>query len=305
MLNKFFSLQRQALLTCLQNFRRQPVISLITSLMIGFILTWPTFLWVLSNQAKDAIHQWQEKAYFSFYLPSNIDVQQREDVLLRLRSMTDIKTIEVIEPKAVLTNLLKNRDRKQIEALGLQNPLPYVIEITPKIKFTDAVAINSFYQSIASLPYIHGSKNDFNWFHRLGALEQFLSHFSLLLLGILMLGVAFLVSNTLRMVIHARYEEIQILKLIGASLRFILGPFLYAGAIYGLIGGVVAILAVDIVLSLLQDNFKSLAMLYNHLGALPLMSFSDIILVFSIAMGLGWLSAWIFVRYYLSAIEPV
>ena len=241
MLNRFLSLQKQALSACMLNFRRQPILSLITSLMIGFILTWPTFLWVLSNQAKDAIQQWQNNAYFSFYLPSSLASQDREDIFIRLRALPQIKTLEILEPKVVLDKLLKHRDRKQIEALGVKNPLPYVIEVTPNIKFTNAQEINHFYQSIASLPYIHGSKNDFNWFQRLSALEQFLSHFSMLILGILMLGVAFLVSNTLRMVIHSRYEEIQILKLVGASMHFILGPFLYAGIFYGAIGAIVAI----------------------------------------------------------------
>ena len=276
MLNRFLSLQKQALCACMLNFRRQPILSLITSLMIGFILTWPTFLWVLSNQAKDAIQQWQNNAYFSFYLPSSLASQDREDVFMRLRALPHIKTLEVLEPKVVLDKLLKHRDRKQIEALGVKNPLPYVIEVTPDIKFTNAQEINLFYQSIASLPYIHGSKNDFNWFQRLSALEQFLSHFSMLILGILMLGVAFLVSNTLRMVIHARHEEIQILKLVGASMHYILGPFLYAGVFYGAIGAIVAIFSVDIVLNLLQDNFNSLAELYHHMGALPLMGFTDI-----------------------------
>lgn len=305
MLNRFLSLQKQAFVVCILNFRRQPILSLITSLMIGFILTWPTFLWVLSHQARDAIGQWQENAYFSFYLPSSLESAQREDIITRLQAFPEIKTLEVLEPKVVLDKLLKHRDKKQIEALGLKNPLPYVLEITPKIKFSNAEEINRFYQSIVSLPYIHGSKNDFNWFQRLSAIEQFLSHFSVLILGILMLGVAFLVSNTLRMVIHARYEEIQILKLVGASMHYILGPFIYAGIFYGAVGAIVAIFSVDIVLSLLQDNFKSLARLYNHMGSLPLMSLMDIVAVFSIAITLGWLSAWVFVRYYLGAIEPV
>ena len=305
MLNRCLALQKQAFSGCMLNFRRQPILSLITSLMIGFILIWPTFLWVLSNQAQDAIHQWQTNAYFSFYLPSTVASQEREDIFMRLRALPDIKTFHVLAPKTVLDKLLKHRDRKQIEALGVKNPLPYVIEVTPNRTLLHAEDIHRFYQSIASLPHIHGSKNDFNWFQRLSAVQQFLRHFSVLILGILMLGVAFLVSNTLRMVIHARYEEIQILKLVGASTHYILGPFLYAGILYGAIGAIVAVISVDIVLSLLQDNFASLAELYHHSGLLPLMSCTDILSVFSIAIALGWFSAWIFVRYYLSAIEPV
>ncbi|HBB53243.1 MAG TPA: cell division protein, partial [Legionellales bacterium] len=110
---------------------------------------------------------------------------------------------------------------------------------------------------------------------------------------------------TLRMVIHSRYDEIQILKLIGASQRFILSPFLYAGAFYGLLGAMVAILSVDIIICLLQDYFKPLAVLYNYVGMIPLMSVMQVFSVMGIAICLGWAAAWVFVRYYLNAIEPV
>ena len=67
----------------------------------------------------------------------------------------------------------------------------------------------------------------------------------------------------------------------------------------------VAILSVDIMMSLMQDYFRPLAMLYNYVGQIPFMSVLQIFCVSGIAVILGWAAAWVFVRYYLNAIEPV
>lgn len=305
MLKKWLALQKQSVASGLKNLINQPVLTMITSIMIGFILTWPTFLWFLSNQAKDIIKDWQNEAHISFYLPSAVDAQTREDILTKIRSMPQLKAVQIYSPDEVLQRLLKHGDEKEVLAAGMDNPLPYVIEVQPKFNQLTSEALLAFYQEMTKLPYLEGSQSDLNWFERLVAFERFLNRFSLLLLGILMIGVAFLISNTLRMVIHARYEEIQILKLVGAPERFILSPFLYAGAFYGLIGGMVAILSVDAVIGLLQGYFKPMAALYHYMGDIPLMSFFEGASVILMAMSLGWGAAWLFVRYYLNAIEPV
>jgi cell division transport system permease protein len=305
LMQKWLFLQKQAFKTCFINLKAQPILTMITSMMIGFILIWPTFLWVLSIQAKDIIKDWQSHAYFTFYVPNSVQSAQREDIITRLKSTDHVQKVKLITPEQSLTNLLTPEEAQSLMQNTKKNPLPYIVEVYPEAQMLQEDQLMDLYNNIANLPFLESSKNDLGWFQRLSAFEKFLSHFSLLLFGILMLGVTFLVSNTLRMVIHSRYDEIQILKLIGASQRFILSPFLYAGAFYGLLGAMVAILSVDIIICLLQDYFKPLAMLYNYVGMIPLMSVMQVLSVMGIAICLGWAAAWVFVRYYLNAIEPV
>jgi cell division transport system permease protein len=305
LMQKWLYFQKQAFKTCFYNLKAQPVLTIITSMMIGFILIWPIFLWVLSIQAKDIIHDWEKHAYFTFYIPSSVQAIEREDVISRVKATEHIQSVKVLSPEESLNQLLSQEEAELLMSQQMKNPLPYLLEVHPNMTNLQQEQLIDLYQSLQQIPDLESSKNDLGWFQRLTAFEHFLSHFSLLLLGVLMLGVTFLVSNTLRMVIHSRYEEIQILKLIGAPQGFILSPFLYAGAFYGFLGAVVAILSVDIIISLLQDYFKPLAMLYNYFGQIPLMSVVQVFGVLMIAIGLGWVAAWVFVRYYLNAIEPV
>lgn len=305
LISKWFFYQKQALKSCFLHLKAQPILTIITSMMIGFILTWPTFLWVLSLQTKTLIKDWEKQAYFSFYMASSLEKSTREDIVARLRSTENVQSVRVVKPNDSLKKLLAKDEANLLSQAGMSNPLPYVLQVYPNPQVILNGGLVDLYRNIASIPNLESSKNDLGWFERLSAFERFLTHFTLLLLGILFLGVTFLVSNTLRMVIHSHYDEIQILKLIGASQGFILRPFLYAGAFYGLLGAIIAILSVDIMMSLMQDYFRPLAMLYNYVGQMPLMSILQVLSVIGTAVFLGWAAAWVFVRYYLNAIEPV
>lgn len=304
-LKKMFLFQKQSVFSAWKSIRTQPIVSIITSLMIGFILTWPTFLWVLSSQAKHAIENWHDKAFFTFYLPGTVSEQTKDDIVGRLQSLQNLKSVKIISPEEALQSLLKNRDAKTVMSLGLENPLPYVVEIQPKLSDFSPASLHEFYQKISQIPYLQGSKNNLGWFERLSAFERFLNRFTLLLVVILIVGVSFLVSNTLRMVIHSRYEEIQILKLVGATNKYIVSPLLYTGAFYGLIGAIFAVLTVDFSIGYLQNYFTPLAALYDYTGQIDLISPMQILLIALFSLGLGWCAAWVFVRHYLNSIEPV
>ncbi len=81
------------------------------------------------------------------------------------------------------------------------------------------------------------------------AIEDTLEASRLLNTGGIVLGVALglsavvMISNTVRMAIYARREEIGIMKLVGASNWFVRTPFLLEGLVEGLVGGALAFLA--------------------------------------------------------------
>jgi cell division transport system permease protein len=60
------------------------------------------------------------------------------------------------------------------------------------------------------------------------------------LLALLALGTAVLVSNTLRMAVYARRDEIDIMKLVGATDTYVGAPILLEGALQGLVGALLA-----------------------------------------------------------------
>jgi cell division transport system permease protein len=78
------------------------------------------------------------------------------------------------------------------------------------------------------------------WVKRLGALASMLRLAGLAIAVIVCLACLYIVGSTIRLGVFARRDEIEILKLVGATNRFVRAPFLIEGALQGLIGAVAA-----------------------------------------------------------------
>ena len=122
------------------------------------------------------------------------------------------------------------------------------------------------------------------------------------ILVILIVISIFIISNTIKLTVHARRREISIMKYVGATNSFIRWPFIVEGIIIGIIAGMLSVLLVGGLYSLATTQIlkSSITSTIN----LSLLSFSDlfgqIVLVYSIlGIGIGVVGSWISMRKYL------
>ena len=115
------------------------------------------------------------------------------------------------------------------------------------------------------------------------------------------MAVAF---NTIRLQILTMRDEIEVAKLIGATNRFIRRPFLYFGAIQGMVGGAVAWLIISLAIHLIDEQLEQLMGLYEINFRLYHLSLEDSLSLLLFSAGLGWAGAWISVANHLWQIEP-
>ena len=121
------------------------------------------------------------------------------------------------------------------------------------------------------------------------------------LLSFLLIAVAF---NTIRLQILTMREEIEVAKLIGASDNFIQRPFLYFGAVQGLVGGIAGWLIISLGISLTDEQIKELMQLYDVPFRLYHLPMGDSLSLLFFSASLGWAGAWLSVTNYLWKIEP-
>jgi len=151
---------------------------------------------------------------------------------------------------------------------------------------------------------VESAQLDSAWAYKLEALLKFGRILVLILASLLSLALVAITFNTIRLQILTQREEIEVSKLIGATNAFIRRPFLYFGAIQGLLGGIAAWLIISISLLLLNHQLAALAQLYASQFALHPMSLGDSLTLLLFSMYLGWLGAWLSVARHLSQIEP-
>jgi cell division transport system permease protein len=113
------------------------------------------------------------------------------------------------------------------------------------------------------------------------------------------LVVLFMIVNTIRIAVYSRANEIEIMRLVGASDSFIRWPFILEGILCGLIGGLVTIVLVAVVWDPIQPVMVNVFQMPTAVSAQFLASLSAILL--AVGLGVGALGSWISVRSNLSA----
>jgi cell division transport system permease protein len=111
--------------------------------------------------------------------------------------------------------------------------------------------------------------------------------------------VLFMIVNTIRIAVYSRANEIEIMRLVGASDSFIRWPFILEGILCGLIGGLVTIVLVAIVWDPIQPVMVTVFQMPTAVSAQFLASLSAILL--GVGLGVGAIGSWISVRSNLSA----
>jgi cell division transport system permease protein len=122
------------------------------------------------------------------------------------------------------------------------NPLPASLEI---ILSRDKNGDPSPYQLKTMLERIDSvdeAQYSQEWIERFQAIMEAIKLIGIIFGGLLFLAALFIITNTIKLTIYSRKDEIEILKLVGATNRFVKTPFLIEGSIQGFLGGSVAII---------------------------------------------------------------
>lgn len=141
----------------------------------------------------------------------------------------------------------QNRFRQTFPALrelsdGMEeNPFPASFDLTLREKYRDALSVERVARSYEGLPGVEDVRFDLEWIRRLAGIVALVRRGGLGLGALLGLAMMVTVGAVIRLTVLARREEIEIMKLVGATAAFIRGPFLLAAAVQGAAGGGLAV----------------------------------------------------------------
>ena len=118
--------------------------------------------------------------------------------------------------------------------------LPTSFEIALKRSHRDTVSVESFVTALKQIPGISEVQYGEEWVRRFNSFLNFMRLIGALLGGFLVIAVIFIVSNTIKLTIYSRRDELEVMSLVGATRFFIKAPFLLEGLIQGLAGAVLS-----------------------------------------------------------------
>jgi cell division transport system permease protein len=283
---------------------QQPFASLMTATVIGIALALPAGLYVLLQNVNTVSDQWDDASKITLYLDQGIQNNHGEKLAKDIKSWPDISEThyqssdQTLEEFRVLSGL-----NDLLNALP-KNPLPAVIIVTPDENSVTSHTINGLLEKLEALASVDQVQLDMEWLQRLRSINKLLERGIGLLAALLSLSVLLVIGNTIRLAILSRQSEIRVMKLVGATDRFIRRPFLYTGFWYGILGGLFAWVTLIIMLYLISDPVNDLTSRYSSAFALQWFSGLLFLALPSIGTLLGISGAWLAVGRHLDQIEP-
>lgn len=283
---------------------RRPLATMMTIIVIAIALALPALFWIFTDNVSQLTANWQRGGHISLYLKSSLSPKATETVLVQVQAEKGVAQAILKTAADGLNELQKQEGMQDIMRYLPENPLPAVIEVIPELAMNTPLQINQLFERLKNFPQVEQAKLDMQWINRLNAVLGFASKSAHALMILLASAVALIVGNTLRLAIHNRHEEIQVLKLIGAADAYIMRPFLYSGIWYGLIGAVFAVLFVNIFMLSIAVATQELAATYHMQYPLTGLSVKQAYTMVLVAIVLGWIGAILSVKRQLASIEP-
>jgi cell division transport system permease protein len=221
------------------------------------------------------------------------DVTAIEDRLHVLPEVKDVHYVSREDALAIYRARLAEQGETDLTRYLDANPLHASLEV----KLVDPKVFGDVVEQLRAEPAVDKVKEQQKTVDSLLTITNVLRTAGTVILIVIALIVLFIIVNTIRLAVVARAEEIEIMRLVGASDAFIRWPFVFEGAMVGLLGAALT-LAVLFVAADPIGNF-----MIGFFTVLPLrfgtLTRDIIVLVGGAGLGLGVLGSWVSVRTYL------
>jgi len=296
----------RALSGTLAQLRSRPVGTTLTLLVLAVTLALPAGLQALLGNLGDASYRFGAASLqATLFLKDSVDDTQGRALATDIARRAGVQGSIYHSRSDALHEFQAHADAGSVQALQLlnDNPLPASILVTPDPRAPQA-QVQTLLHDLAALPQVERAQLDQQWLQRLYALTHLLTRVALMVMGVLAASVVIVIANTIRLDIENRRDEIEVMKLVGASNGFVRRPFLYTGLSYGLGGALLALLLVQLAVWSLQAAVQHLAGLYDSSLQLHGLAFQDAMALLGVGLGLGWAGAFYTVSRHLKHIEP-
>lgn len=293
----------QSLVFSLGKIYAAPATTLMTVAVIGITLSLPSGFYLFLKNIEAMSGDFRSSTQITLYL----------DIELSEKKARALQSVVANTPNVGDTQFISRQDSleafrqtsgfgKSIDTLA-SNPLPHTVIVEP-LTNADTFAVKNLLNSLQALPGVEIAKLDTEWLDRLYTILEIVKRSVAMITILFAFAVLLIIGNTIRLDIQNRYQEIIVTKLIGATNAFIRRPFLYGGLWYGLLGGLISWLIVEIGYIAISGPLNRLNLLYQADLTLITFTFQDFIILISSSTLLGLTGSWIAVARHLNQIEP-
>jgi cell division transport system permease protein len=292
-----------------QGFWRNAMMSLAATATVILMLVLLAALFIVISGLNSGIEFIESKVGVTAELARRLPIPERNALLDEIAALPNVSEVRYVSVDEAVERLEESYEaRGQTLDTGgttfcqeISPPGADCIELpaTFEIALTDPGAARDVASALGAFNDIARVTTKQETIDRLLGVINIIRTVGIVAVGLVALTVLFMIINTIRIAVYSRANEIEIMRLVGASDSFIRWPFILEGILCGLIGAVITVVLVAMVWDPIQPAMVQVFQMPTAVSARFLATLS--LLLFGVGLGVGALGSWISVRSYLSA----
>ena len=283
-----------------QGFWRNPVMSLASTFTVGLMLLLFAFFLATDRGLQAAVGVLESKVELALFLEDDAKVSDVLALRAQIEADPAVSHVDFITKDQAMARLVDIASRQpDIQIVDISsNPLPASLEIKLQ-NAQDAPRIGATLRQEIGKGVVYEVVDNPSVVDKLLTITRVLSFGGVAVLAMMLVVALFVIVNTIRIAVHARRDEIEIMKLVGATDWFVRWPFILEGMLVGALGAMAALTVVVLAAGPVSNA------LVGFLEIVPL-SFGAAFLwqlvgsVFALALAVGGGGAMLSVRAHLA-----
>ena len=254
----------------LENIWTNPFLSLVTLSTIAISMLILGLFSLIYLNVQQSLHQMGGELQITAYLQETISSEQAEVLRSKVADWPEVEGITYISKEQALA-----RFRSQLrEYAGIleglkENPLPASLELTLMPQYGRSGNIKELSTRLGRLPGVAEVQYGRKWMAKLRVFVEVMKLVGITVGGLLLIATIFVISNTIKLTFYSRREELEIMRLVGATDFFIKAPFLIEGLLHGLGGALLAAGGLSLLILFLFSHLDLPLRLAVMAGSLP------------------------------------
>ena len=249
-----------------------------TMLMFGLFF-------VIGQNINNAIKDLEKEQGMQVFMYPEATDEQIAKLKEDLGKIEGINTIEFVSKEEGYNTMKK---RLGDNAKALDGFTPDFFEVSYIITLTDLSLNNQVYEAISKLDNVKEIQNKSSTIETLSSVGKAIRVVTFTIFAILILISLFIISNTIKLTVHARRKEISIMKYVGATNSFIRWPFLVEGIIIGVVAGAISVGIIGLAYTYIVGQISGTSFFeIANIKFIEFSSMSELLILVYLGLGIG------------------
>lgn len=284
----------------LQDMRSNRMLSLVTISTFALSILIVSSAMLFFVNMGDIMDGWRQGIRVMAYLQEGLNATDRSTLKVRMESLYGVQQADFV-PKDQALERLRTQMGRQTSILDNldSNPLPDAFEIQMIAASQSWDKVEQLAMALEKLEGVSEVEYGQRWIKRIINIFNLFQLTGTVMGGLFFMAAVFIVGNTVRLVLYSRREEVEIMRLVGATERFILAPFYFQSLIQAALGGIIGLAALFMMYMLIQSRITTdMATVFFQPRFLSPLTLLGIV---GCGMLVGWLGCHLSVKQYVKA----